>query len=133
MGERAFALRSMLGQDPATSLRWLAADGMDVWIFFTFYGLNIIHRAAAATQDRPVGNPAMTMPVPVPDIISSLPGMVPMASAMMRSKFANKNVATIGELLGPGSRGTAHRLPDERRRRPSPDGWPTGRRPGVPL
>jgi peroxiredoxin family protein len=73
---------------------------MDVSVFFTFYGLNIIHKDfARKLKINPVGNPAMPMPVPVPDIISSLPGMVPMASAMMRSKFAQKNVATIGELL----------------------------------
>ncbi|HEU4423761.1 MAG TPA: DsrE/DsrF/DrsH-like family protein [Pilimelia sp.] len=77
-----------------------AAVGMETSVFFTFYGLNIIHRdAARKLKIDPVGNPAMPMPVPIPDIISSLPGMVPMASAMMRSKFARKNVATIGELI----------------------------------
>jgi peroxiredoxin family protein len=77
-----------------------AAVGMEVSVFFTFYGLNIIHKEfAKKLKIDPVGNPAMPMPVPIPDIVSSLPGMVPMASAMMRSKFAKKNVATIGELL----------------------------------
>jgi peroxiredoxin family protein len=77
-----------------------AAIGMDASVFFTFYGLNIIHKdAAKKLKVDPVGNPAMPMPVPIPDIISSLPGMVPMASAMMRSKFAKNKVATIGELL----------------------------------
>ena len=77
-----------------------AAIGMDASVFFTFYGLNIIHKdAAKKLKIDPVGNPAMPMPVPIPDIISSLPGMVPMASAMMRSKFAKNNVATIAQLL----------------------------------
>jgi peroxiredoxin family protein len=77
-----------------------AAIGMDASVFFTFYGLNIIHKdAARKLKVDPVGNPAMPMPVPIPDIISSLPGMVPMASAMMRSKFARNNVATIAQLL----------------------------------
>ena len=77
-----------------------AAIGMDTAIFFTFYGLNIIHRNhARKLKIDPVGNPAMPMPVRIPDIVSSLPGMVPLASAMMRSRFAKKNVATIGELL----------------------------------
>ena len=77
-----------------------AAIGMDASVFFSFYGLNIIHKdAARKLKVDPVGNPAMPMPVPIPDIISSLPGMVPMASAMMRSKFAKNNVATIAELL----------------------------------
>lgn len=77
-----------------------AAIGMDASIFFTFYGLNIIHKdAAKKLKVDPVGNPGMPMPVRVPDIVSALPGMVPMASAMMRAKFAKHNVATIGELI----------------------------------
>src|SRR6266511_3036676 len=79
-----------------------AAAGMDTWMFFTFYGLNIIHKDfASKLKVDPVGNPAMPMPmpVPIPDIVSSLPGMVPLASRMMRSRFAIHNVATIGELL----------------------------------
>ena len=77
-----------------------AAAGMETWVFFTFYGLNIIHKDyARKLKVDPVGNPAMPMPVPIPDIVSSLPGMVPMASKMMRSRFAKHGVATIGELL----------------------------------
>src|SRR6266487_3852902 len=52
-----------------------AAIGMDASVFFTFYGLNIIHKdAAKKLKVDPVGNPAMPMPVPIPDIVSSLPG-----------------------------------------------------------
>ncbi len=77
-----------------------AAIGMDASVFFTFYGLNIIHKdAVKKLKVDPVGNPAMPMPVRIPDIVSSLPGMVPMASAMMRAKFARSNVATITELI----------------------------------
>lgn len=77
-----------------------AAAGMDTAVFFTFYGLRIIHKDfTAKLQVDPVGNPAMPMPIPIPDIVSSLPGMVPLASRMMRSRFATHNVATIGELL----------------------------------
>src|SRR6266496_2993448 len=79
-----------------------AAAGMDTSVFFTFYGLSIIHKDfAKKLKVDPVGNPAMPMPIPIPipDIVSSLPGMVPLASRMMRSRFAIHNVATIGELL----------------------------------
>jgi peroxiredoxin family protein len=77
-----------------------AAAGMDTSIFFTFYGLSIIHKDfATKLKVDPVGNPAMPMPIPIPDIVSSLPGMVPLASRMMRSRFAAHHVATIGELL----------------------------------
>lgn len=76
-----------------------AAIGMDASVFFTFYGLSILLKDAdSRLKMSPVGNPAIPMPVRIPDIISALPGMVPMASAMMRAKFAKKNVATIGEL-----------------------------------
>jgi peroxiredoxin family protein len=75
-----------------------AAVGMEASIFFTFYGLNIIHRDfAKKLKVDPVGNPAM--PMPIPDIVSAMPGMVTMASKMMRAKFAKNNVASIGELL----------------------------------
>ncbi len=77
-----------------------AAAGMDTSIFFTFYGLNIIHKEfTEKLKVDPVGNPAMPMPVPIPDIVSSLPGMVPLATTMLRSRFARHHVATIGELL----------------------------------
>ncbi|MFZ5872652.1 MAG: DsrE/DsrF/DrsH-like family protein [Actinomycetota bacterium] len=77
-----------------------AAIGMDTAVFFTFYGLNVL-RKDAETKLRigPVGNPAMPMPVPVPDIVTAMPGMVSMASRMMRSRFRKHHVATVGELL----------------------------------
>src|SRR6266508_4266773 len=77
-----------------------AAADMDTSVFFTFYGLSIIHKDfARKLKVDPVGNPAMPLPIPIPDIVSSLPGMVPLASRMMRARFATHNVATIGELL----------------------------------
>jgi peroxiredoxin family protein len=77
-----------------------AALGMETSIFFTFYGLNIIHRdAAKKLKVDPVGNPAMPMPVRIPDIVSALPGMVPLASSMMRSRFDRHHVATVADLL----------------------------------
>jgi len=77
-----------------------AAAGMDTAVFFTFYGLNIIHRDfAARIKVGPVGNPAMPMPVPMPQLLTAMPGMVPLATAMMKSKFKRKGVATIAQLL----------------------------------
>lgn len=76
-----------------------AAMGMDVEIFFTFYGLNIIKKGGAAQlQVAPIANPAM--PVPMPNIVGMLPGMTPLATWMMRTQFFGKHhVATIQELL----------------------------------
>ena len=77
-----------------------SASGMDVSVFFTFYGLNVIHKDfERKLKVSPVGNPGMPMPVPMPDIVSSLPGMTAMATGMMKSKFAKKHVASIRELL----------------------------------
>ncbi len=77
-----------------------AASGMETAVFFTFYGLNIIHKDfERRLKVSPVGNPGMPMPVPMPDVVSAMPGMVAMATTMMKSKFRKKRVATIRELL----------------------------------
>jgi peroxiredoxin family protein len=77
-----------------------AAAGMQTSIFFTFYGLNIIHRdAERLLKITPVGNPAMPMPVPVPDVVTAMPGMVSLASRLMKARFAKHHVATIATLL----------------------------------
>jgi len=77
-----------------------AASGMDASIFFTFYGLNIIHKDYEhMLKVSPLGNPAMPMPVTMPNFVLGLPGMGPMATKMMKAKFAGKHVAPISELL----------------------------------
>jgi peroxiredoxin family protein len=77
-----------------------AASGMDAAVFFTFYGLNIIHKDfGRRVKVSPVGNPAMPMPVPMADTFTSLPGMKDMATWMMKSKFQRKGVAALEELL----------------------------------
>jgi peroxiredoxin family protein len=76
-----------------------AALDMEVELFFTFYGLNIIKKGQAEKlQVAPIANPAM--PVPMPNIIGMLPGMTPAATWMMKNLYFGKHhVATIGELL----------------------------------
>ena len=77
-----------------------AAAGMETSIFFTFYGLNIVHKDfEAKLKVSPVANPGMPMPLPMPDLVNALPGMQGMATMMMKSMFKKKNVATIKELL----------------------------------
>jgi peroxiredoxin family protein len=77
-----------------------AGSGMDVSIFFFMYGLNIIHKDfERKLQISPVANPAMPMPVPMPDLVMALPGMVPIATRMMRSRFKKQGLAPIGKLL----------------------------------
>lgn len=77
-----------------------AAMDVDVSIFFTFYGLEIIKKNNAdSLKVSPLGNPAMPMPMPIPTMVSSLPGMEAMATAMMKSMFKKHGVATIQQLL----------------------------------
>jgi peroxiredoxin family protein len=76
-----------------------AAAGLSTAVFFTFYGLNVIHKDfERKLRVSPIGNPAMPMPVPMPALATALPGMERMATHMMKSMFAGKHVATIREL-----------------------------------
>ena len=76
-----------------------AASGMDVAVFFTFYGLNVIHKDfESKLKVSPVANPGMPTPVPMPEVVNAMPGMQGMATMMMKSMFKKKNVAGIGEL-----------------------------------
>src|SRR5262245_27455576 len=53
-----------------------AAAGMDTSIFFTFYGLNIVHKDfATKLKASPVANPGMPTPIPMPELVNALPGM----------------------------------------------------------
>lgn len=75
-----------------------AAMGLEVGVFFTFYGLDIVNRKKYANlKVAPVGNPAM--PMPVPNIIGMLPGMTAMASKMMKDMMKKANMPTIPELV----------------------------------
>ncbi len=75
-----------------------AALGWDVGIFFTFYGLNIIHKKKNRhLQVAPVGNPAM--PMPVPTLVGAIPGMTAMGTGVMKKMFNDRHVASIDQLL----------------------------------
>jgi peroxiredoxin family protein len=83
-----------------------AAMGWEVGIFFTFYGLDILHRGRVDhLQVSPIGNPAMPPPVPaipmlkVPNILGALPGMTAMATMMMKGMMAKARMPSIKELL----------------------------------
>lgn len=77
-----------------------AAAGMETSVFFTFYGLNLIRKGyLEKIKVSPVANPAMPMPVPMPDLVTALPGMQTMATSMMKSMFDKKGVAKVQELV----------------------------------
>jgi peroxiredoxin family protein len=79
-----------------------AAMGLDVTMFFTFYGLPLLKKDLSL-QISSLGNPAMKMPMMgahmgMPNIVSTLPGIDAMASKMMKNLIKKKGVASIPEL-----------------------------------
>ena len=80
--------------------------GWEVGVFFTFYGLDILHRKRIGNlKVSPLGNPAMPPPIQalpwmkVPNIVGALPGMTAMATTMMKSWIARAKLPTIPELM----------------------------------
>ncbi len=75
-----------------------AAMDMEVAVFFTFYGLEILKKGNAdKLKVAPIANPAM--PVSVPNIVGMLPGMTGMATSMMNGWMRKANVAKLSELI----------------------------------
>lgn len=75
-----------------------ARKGWEVGVFFTFYGLNMLHKEKhRRLQISPVGNPAM--PMPAPTLLGVIPGMTPLATWMMRRQFKKRGVPSIETLL----------------------------------
>jgi len=75
-----------------------AAMDMEVAIFFTFYGLELLKKGKIdKLKVAPIANPAM--PVPMPNIIGMLPGMTAMATMMMNKWMKKANVSKLSELL----------------------------------
>jgi peroxiredoxin family protein len=70
----------------------------EVSIFCTFYGLTLLKRDLSDLKVTPLGNPAMPMPIPMPNLVQALPGIELMATMLMKQKIANKGVASIEEL-----------------------------------
>ncbi|OIQ86846.1 hypothetical protein GALL_313150 [mine drainage metagenome] len=75
-----------------------AALDYEVQIFFTFYGLTLLKRDLDDVKVSPLGNPAMPMPVPMPNLVQMLPGMESMATMMMKQKMKGKGIASLEEL-----------------------------------
>jgi peroxiredoxin family protein len=79
-----------------------AAMGLQVTMFFTFYGLTLLLKDLKL-QVTSLGNPAMKMPMMgghmgMPNIVSAVPGIDAMASRMMKNLIKKKGVASIEEL-----------------------------------
>jgi peroxiredoxin family protein len=79
-----------------------AALGLNVTMFFTFYGLPLLLKKLDL-QMSPLGNPAMKMPMAgmhmgMPNIMSMIPFVDAGATAMMKNMMKKKGVASIEEL-----------------------------------
>ncbi|MBI2537785.1 MAG: DsrE/DsrF/DrsH-like family protein [Gemmatimonadetes bacterium] len=87
------------GAYPPLILATTAASlGWEVGIFFTFYGLDIIHRKKHTRLKVPsLANPAM--PVPVPNLVGALPGMTAVATAMMRNWMKHSRLPDVPTFL----------------------------------
>lgn len=76
------------------------AMDVEVTIFFTLYGVDIINKKKyGSLKVAPIANPAMPSPVPMPNIIGMLPGMTAMGTSMMKGMIKKINWPTIPELV----------------------------------
>jgi peroxiredoxin family protein len=79
-----------------------AAMGLEVTMFFTFYGLPLLLKKLDLGI-TPLGNAAMKMPMMgghmvMPNIVAAIPGVDAMASKMMKNLIKKNGVASIEEL-----------------------------------
>ncbi len=94
---------------PALIMGWAAlGSGIDVTIFFTFWGLDLINkRRVDHLEIAPVANTSMKMSMMglptgnlgIPNIMGVLPGMTAFATALMKSKIAKLDVPPVREFL----------------------------------
>lgn len=72
------------------------AEGMEANLFFTFFGLDAIHRTRIDhIKVATVGNPAMH----IPTLLGGLPGMSALATHMMTKKMDELDIPPIHEFI----------------------------------
>ncbi|MGA2238930.1 MAG: DsrE/DsrF/DrsH-like family protein [Candidatus Bathyarchaeia archaeon] len=73
-----------------------AAMGMEVHLYFTFWGINMISKKTIdSLKISPVGNPG----IPMPNILGMLPGMTSMLTSMMQKKMEKIKMPSIREMI----------------------------------
>ena len=90
------------GYPPFILATTAAAMGLNVSMFFTFYGLNLLHKKLDLGIST-LGNPGMKMPMmgmhmTIPNIMSMIPGVDAACTAMMKGMINKKGIASIPEL-----------------------------------
>ena len=81
-----------------------AAMGLNVTLFFTFYGLTLLLKDPKLRVSA-LGNPALKMPmmgghIGMPNLMSMIPGVDSGASAIMKGMMKKKGIASFEELRG---------------------------------
>lgn len=93
---------------PALIMGWAAlGNGLDVTIFFTFWGLDMINKARVDHLEiPPLANSSMKMNmmgvpgyIGIPQIAGMLPGMTAFATALMNQKMKKLEVPPVREYL----------------------------------
>ena len=93
---------------PALVMGWAAlGNGIDVTIFFTFWGMDMINKARVDHLEiPPIGNSSMKMNmmgvpgyVGIPQFMGAIPGMTPFATSLMKAKMKKLGVPTVREYL----------------------------------
>lgn len=94
---------------PALIMGWAAlGDGIDVTLFFTFWGMDMINKARVDRLElAPVGNTSMKMSMMgldtgnlgIPNIMGVLPGMTAFATKLMKDKIEALEVPPVSEFL----------------------------------
>jgi len=75
-------------------------SGVEVNIFFTFWGLDIITKKKMDKLNvSVVGNPSMHPSFHIPTLVGVIPGMSAMASWMMRKEIAKLDFPPVGEFV----------------------------------
>ena len=73
-----------------------AAFGWDVTVFFTFWGLDVLHEARSKRlRLSAVGNPSL----PIPNALAALPGMDRVTTRFMERKIDAAGTASVAELI----------------------------------
>lgn len=75
-------------------------SGVEVNVFFTFWGLDIITKKKMDHLNvAVVGNPSMHPSFHIPTLVGVIPGMSAMASWMMRKEIAKLDFPPVGEFV----------------------------------
>jgi len=94
---------------PALIMGWAAlGNGIDVTIFFTFWGMDMINKARVDHLEiTPLGNTSMKMSmmgvpgnIGIPNLVGMVPGMTAISTKLMNDKMKSMQVPPVREYLG---------------------------------